>query len=47
MKAEKEERYNDILQTFAKSFTKDKKRLNKINREKGVSNWLLVLPMVE
>ena len=24
-------------------FTKDKKRLNEINREKGESNWLLVL----
>ena len=27
--------------------TKDQKRLNEINREKGVSNWFLVLPVVE
>ena len=47
IKAEKEERYENISQTLEESFTKDQKRLNEINREKGVSNWLLVLPMVE
>ena len=47
-KVEKEERYKNILNNLEGSFTKDKKRLNEINREeKGVSNWLLVLPMVE
>ena len=47
IKAEKEERYKNILLTLEESFTWDQKRLNEINREKGVSNCLLVLPMVE
>ena len=47
IKAEKEERHKNILKTLEKSFTKDQKRLNEINQEKGVSNWLLVFPMVE
>ena len=33
--------------TLEESFTKDQKKLNEINREKGVWNWLLVLPLVE
>ena len=33
--------------TVEESFTKDQKKLNEINREKGVWNWLLVLPLVE
>ena len=47
IKAEKEERYKNILLNLEESFTRDQKRLNEINREKRVSNWLLVLPMVE
>ena len=47
IKAEKGERYKNILLNLEKSFTRDQKRLNEINREKRVSNWLLVLPMVE
>ena len=47
IKAEKEERYKKILRNLEESFTKDQNRLNEINRENGVSNWLLVLPMVE
>ena len=47
IKAEKEERYKNILLTLEESFTRDQKRLNEINREKRVSNCLLVLPMVE
>ena len=47
IKAEKEERYKNISQTLEESFTKDQKRPNEINQEKGVSNWLLMLPMVE
>ena len=47
IKAEKEERYKNISQTLEESFTKDQKRLNEINWEKGVSNWLLVILMVE
>ena len=47
IKAEKEERYKNILLTLEESFTRNQKRLNETNREKRVSNWLLVLPMVE
>ena len=46
IKTEKEERYKNILLTLEESFAKDQRRLNEINREKGVSNWLLVLPIV-
>ena len=38
IKAEKEERYKNILLTIEESFTRDQKRLNEINREKGVSD---------
>ena len=41
IKAEKEERYKNISQTLEESFTKDQKRPNEIDQEKGVSNWLL------
>ena len=47
IKAEKEERYKNILLNLEESFTRNQKRLNEINREKRVSNRLLVLPMVE
>ena len=47
MKAEKEEQNKNILLTLEESFRRDQKRLNEINREKGVSNWLLVLSVVE
>ena len=46
IKAEKE---GTIYEHFAeiRRIIYKKKRLNVINREKGVSNWLLVLPIVE
>ena len=47
IKAEKMEQYKNILLTLGESFTRDQKRMNEINRKKGVSNWLLVFPILE
>ena len=47
IKEEKEEQYKNILLTLEESFTRDQKRLNELNRDKGVLNWLLVLPVAE
>ena len=47
IKGEKEGRHKETLNNLKQTMNKEQQRLNEINQEKGVSNWLLVLPMIE
>ena len=47
IKHNKQERFKTILEPLRIDMNEQQKRINNINQEKGVSNWLTILPLVE
>ena len=47
IKQDREGIFKSILESVRNEMNEEQRRLNEINREKGVSNWLTVLPIAE
>ena len=47
IKQDREGKFKNILESVRNEMNNEQRQLNEINREKGVSNWLAVLPIAE